>query len=210
MVKVRKIDVGVMPYGEGLELQRAYFDEVLNGGSSTLMIVEHPHVYTLGKSGKENNLLISDEFMARIGAEYYKTDRGGDITYHGYGQLVVYPILNLGEMALGLRRYIELLEEVIIETAGQYGIVSGRVSGATGVWIDGDKPSARKIAAIGVRASRGVTMHGIAMNVTTDLNYFSHINPCGMADKGVTSMQKEGAQVTLDEIKRDGAKILQS
>ncbi len=202
MKEVCKIDLGVTPYAEALELQRAYFERVLSGERSVILAVEHPHVYTLGKSGNVNNLLITESFLTAIGAEYFPTDRGGDITYHGYGQLVVYPILNLTELDISLRTYIELLEEATILTVAEYGITAGRVKSATGVWIDGDSPAkARKIAAIGVKASRSVTMHGIAINVTTDLSYFSHINPCGMADKGVSSLKNEGVKVTLEEIK---------
>lgn len=183
-------------------MQRKIFSEVQEGDEGVLLLLEHPHVYTLGKSGHENNLLINDDFMASIGAEYFKTDRGGDITYHGYGQLVAYPIIDLNKVGVSLRRYIELLEEAIILTVGEYGIEAGRVEGATGVWVDGlSATKARKIAAIGVRASRGVTMHGMALNVTTDLKYFSYINPCGMADKGVTSIEREVGEVSMDEVK---------
>ncbi len=200
--KVNKQDLGVIPYGEALNLQRKIFSEVQDGDEGVLLLLEHPHVYTLGKSGHENNLLINDDFMASIGAEYFKTDRGGDITYHGYGQLVAYPIIDLNKVGVSLRRYIELLEEAIILTVGEYGIEAGRVEGATGVWVEGHSATkARKIAAIGVRASRGVTMHGMALNVTTDLKYFSYINPCGMADKGVTSIEKEAGEVSMDEVK---------
>lgn len=164
-------------------------------------MVEHPHVYTLGKSGDEHNMLIGEALLEKIGAEFVHTDRGGDITYHGYGQLVVYPIVNINELDVSLRRYIFLLEQAIIDTVAEYAIVSGRVDGATGVWVEGDKPLARKIAAIGVRASRSVTMHGAALNVTTDLSYFSHINPCGFVDRGVTSIEKEiGRKVDLSEV----------
>ncbi len=203
MSRVRILDIGVVPYSEALETQRSLFSSVQSKElPSTLLLVEHPHVYTLGKSGNAGNLLISSEFLDKIAAEYYVTDRGGDITYHGYGQLVGYPILDLEDIGISLRRYIELLEEVIIQTVAHYGIVAQRVEGATGVWIDGDKPHrARKIAAIGVKASRGVTMHGFALNVNTDLSYFSYINPCGMADRGVTSLRAEGVEVTLDELK---------
>lgn len=202
MKEVCKIDLGVTPYAEALELQRVYFERVIGGERSVIITVEHPHVYTLGKSGDAHNLLINDTFLKAIGAEYFPTDRGGDITYHGYGQLVVYPILNLTELGISLRTYVELLEEATILTVAEYGIRAGRVKSATGVWIDGDSPTkARKIAAIGVKASRGVTMHGIAINVTTDLSYFSHINPCGMADKGVSSLKNEGVETTLEEIK---------
>lgn len=203
MKTVKVADVGVMKYAEALELQRSYFDEVTKSDQGgVLMLVEHPHVYTLGKSGDAHNLLINDEFLKRIDAEYHKTDRGGDITYHGYGQLVGYPILNLDNLGISLRKYIELVEQAIIDTIADFGIVSGRVEGATGVWIEGDTPhKARKIAAIGVRASRGVTMHGFALNVTTDLSYFNHINPCGMADRGVSSTMKEAQMGDMEHVK---------
>lgn len=166
-------------------------------------MVEHPHVYTLGKSGHESNMLVSDEFLRSIGASYFHTDRGGDITYHGYGQLVGYPILDLERLGLSLKEYVWTVEECVIRTVAEYGIEAGRLDGATGVWIEGDTPRARKICAIGVKASRYVTMHGFALNVTTDLRYFSYINPCGFVDKGVTSIEKEtGAQPSLEEVAR--------
>lgn len=201
MTTICKIDLGLMRYAEALSVQRSLFDEVVGGAGGALIIVEHPHVYTLGKSGDAANMLISEELLERIGAEFVHTDRGGDITYHGYGQLVVYPIVNITELGISLRKYIELLEQTIIDTVAEYGITSGRAEGATGVWIDGDQPSARKIAAIGVKASRSVTMHGAALNVNTDLGYFSHINPCGFVDRGVTSIAKEiGREVALSEV----------
>ena len=164
-------------------------------------MVEHPHVYTLGKSGHESNMLVSDEFLRLIGASYFHTDRGGDITYHGYGQLVGYPILDLERLGLSLKEYVWTVEECVIRTVAEYGIEAGRLDGATGVWIEGDTPRARKICAIGVKASRYVTMHGFALNVTTDLCYFSYINPCGFVDKGVTSIEKEtGARPSLEEV----------
>lgn len=198
---LRYIDLGTMAYRDALTRQRELFDEVVGGGKGALVMVEHPHVYTLGKSGDEHNMLIGEALLEKIGAEFVHTDRGGDITYHGYGQLVVYPIVNINELDVSLRRYIFLLEQAIIDTVAEYAIVSGRVDGATGVWVEGDKPLARKIAAIGVRASRSVTMHGAALNVTTDLSYFSHINPCGFVDRGVTSIEKEiGRKVDLSEV----------
>ncbi len=205
MKNVKIVDTGVMHYGEALEKQRSYFEQIAtNDGEicGVLMLVEHPHVYTLGKSGDAHNLLINADFLKQINAEYHKTDRGGDITYHGYGQLVGYPILNLERLGISLRVYIELLEQAIINTVAELGIQSGRVEGATGVWVEGDiAHKARKIAAIGVRASRQVTMHGFALNVSTDLNYFSYINPCGMADKGVTSTLKECGEESMERVK---------
>ena len=147
-------------------------------------------------------MLLSEEQLHKIGASLYHIDRGGDITYHGPGQLVCYPILNLEEFSLGLKEYVHLLEEAVIRVCASYGITAGRVEKATGVWLDGDSPHARKICAIGVRSSHYVTMHGLALNVNTDLRYFSYINPCGFIDKGVTSLQKElGREVPMDEVK---------
>ncbi len=168
-----------------------------------LIFVEHPHVYTLGKSGVQNNLLINDQFLKQINATFYKINRGGDITYHGPGQIVGYPIFDLEEMNLTVKTYIHNLEEAIIQTVAEYDIKSERLNGSTGVWIDTDVPGkTRKICAIGVKASRYVSMHGFALNVNTDLNYFNHINPCGFVDKGVTSLQKElGHKVNMEEIK---------
>ena len=168
-----------------------------------LIFVEHPHVYTLGKSGVQNNLLINAEFLKQINATFYKINRGGDITYHGPGQIVGYPIFDLEEMNLTVKTYIRNLEEAIIQTLAEYGIDSERLTDSTGVWIDTDVVGkTRKICAIGVKASRYVSMHGFALNVNTDLNYFKHINPCGFVDKGVTSLEKElGRKVDMDEIK---------
>lgn len=199
--------IGRTAYGEAWELQRRLFDALLAAketgeiGEQVLLLVEHPHVYTLGKSGHEGNLLVNDDFLRSIGATYFRTDRGGDITYHGLGQLVGYPILDLEREGITLREYIERLEECVIRTVAEYGIVAGRLEGATGVWLEGDTPRGRKIGAIGVKASRYVTMHGFSLNVTTDLSYFSHINPCGFTDKGVTSIEKEtGLKPPLAEV----------
>ncbi|MGM0375916.1 MAG: lipoyl(octanoyl) transferase LipB [Bacteroidota bacterium] len=167
-----------------------------------LMLCEHPHVYTLGKSGQANNLLIQDEFLKKINATYYKINRGGDITYHGPGQVVGYPIFDLEKMNLGIREYISRLEDVIIATLAHFGISGERLDGATGVWLETSTPRARKICAIGVRASRFVSMHGFALNVNTNLEYFNYINPCGFLDKGVTSMEKElNRKMDLEEVK---------
>jgi len=167
-----------------------------------LLFVEHPHVYTLGKSGDENNLLVSDTFLKSINATYYKINRGGDITYHGPGQLVVYPILDLENFYTDIHKYLRMLEETVILLLAEYGIVAGRSSKETGVWIDADNAKARKICAIGVHCSRWVTKHGIGFNINTDLNYFGHIVPCGIVGKAVTSMQKElGKPVEMQEVK---------
>lgn len=199
MPEVQFIDLGVKDYKETWDLQESLFQKVIdekknnpNGNfGGYLIFVEHPHVYTLGKSGEANNLLISEPFMKQINATYYKIDRGGDITYHGPGQIVGYPIIDLEKFGMGVREYIEKLEESIIQSLKAYGIVAGRLDGATGVWLDTGTSKARKICAIGVRMSRYVTMHGFALNINTDLKYFSYINPCGFQDKGVTSLEKE-------------------
>lgn len=194
MIGLEKIDCSTLDYNRAWDLQREIFDRVATQtGLGALMLLEHPHVYTLGKSGRANNLLVDKQFLNKIGATFVKVDRGGDITYHGPGQLVGYPILDLSLVGVSLREYIFRLEEAIIATAAEFGITAARVEGATGVWVDG----VRKIAAIGVRASRGVTMHGFALNVSTDLRYFSHINPCGFTDRGVSSIEKETGQ-TID------------
>ncbi len=178
------------------ENEREYFDNLL-------LFVEHPHVYTLGKSGESNNLLINDTFLKKINATYFQSDRGGDITYHGPGQIVGYPIFDLDQFGIQLKQYVHSLEECIIQFLGEYGIEASRLPGATGVWLDPSSPAARKICAIGVKASRFVTMHGFAFNVNTDLNYFSHINPCGFQDKGVTSMEKElGQKQDIEKVKK--------
>lgn len=168
-----------------------------------LIFCEHPHVYTLGKIGKAENLLLDEEGLTKAEAAYYKINRGGDITYHGPGQIVGYPILDLDHFFTDIHKYLRYLEEAIILTLDEYSIRSGRVEGLTGVWIDGDIPEkARKICALGVRCSRWVTMHGFAFNVNTDLNYFKNIIPCGIDDKAVTSMQAElGKEVNISEVK---------
>lgn len=197
---------GTISYEQAWKKQAEYFETLVQakqGGHEYLnriVFCEHPHVYTLGRSGKERNMLLSEGQLQRIGATYYHIDRGGDITYHGPGQQVCYPILNLEDFGLGLKEYVHLLEEAVIGVCASYGIVAGRVDKATGVWLEGDTSRARKICAIGVRSSHYVTMHGLAFNVNTDLRYFSYINPCGFVDKGVTSLQKElGHDVPMEE-----------
>ena len=211
-------DIGLIEYKHAWDYQEKCFNEIIdtklynrdhNGEQkevvNRLIFCEHPHVYTLGKSGAQNNLLINDEFLKKINATYFKTNRGGDITYHGPGQIVGYPILDLEELGLGVKEYIRDLEESIIRLLKDYGIESTRMDGATGVWLDADKPGkARKICAIGVKVSRYVTMHGFAFNVNTDLTYFNHINPCGFVDKGVTSLEKElGEKQDFEKIKKE-------
>jgi len=210
-------DLGLKDYKETWDYQTDVFSRLVNskkGGfagtgsdyetpSGTVIIVEHPHVYTLGKSGSENNLLLDMIQLKAKDASYYRIDRGGDITYHGPGQIVVYPIFDLDVLKIGLKEYIYKLEETIIRTVEEFGITASRLEGGTGVWIDPEIPGkARKLCAIGVRASKFVTMHGFAFNVNTDLTYFNNINPCGFTDKGVTSLRKElGALQDYDSVK---------
>ena len=163
-----------------------------------LLFVEHPHVYTLGKSGDINNLKISEVELERVDATYYKINRGGDITYHGPGQIVAYPILDLENFFTDIHEYLRLLEETVIKTLAEFDIKGERSKGETGVWIDVGTPYARKICAMGVRASRWVTMHGLAFNINTNLQYFDHIIPCGIKDKAVTSLNKEVGREKLD------------
>ncbi len=170
--------------------------------SSHLLFCEHPHVYTLGKSGDEANLLVPPQKLHEIEATYYKINRGGDITYHGPGQLVGYPILDLDKFFPDVHKYLRFLEEIFIKVMADYGLQGERAPTETGVWMDVGKPTARKILALGVRASRWVTMHGWAFNVNTDLSYFKNIIPCGIEDKDVTSLEKElGYKVPMEEVK---------
>jgi lipoyl(octanoyl) transferase len=163
-----------------------------------IIFCEHPHVFTLGKSGDESNLLIPKEKLSDINATYYPTNRGGDITYHGPGQLVVYPILDLENFFTDIHKFMRVMEGAVIQTLNEFGIESGRVEKLTGVWLDGDTPKARKICAMGVKMSRWVTMHGLALNVNAHLDYFNYIVPCGINDKAVTSMEKElGRKVNM-------------
>jgi lipoyl(octanoyl) transferase len=210
-------DIGVREYEDTWHMQENIFKQLIDNKlqnyqndfpdrnlvSGTLIIVEHPHVYTLGKSGSENNLLIDHIQLKARNAEFFKTDRGGDITYHGPGQIVGYPIFDLERMRIGLKEYIFKLEEAIISTISHFGISGSRIEGATGVWLSSDsKSKPRKICAIGVKASRYITMHGFAFNVNTDLTYFDYINPCGFTDKGVTSLEKElGDKQDFEEVK---------
>lgn len=167
-----------------------------------LIFVEHPHVYTLGKSGQPENLLLDEAGLEENSATYHKINRGGDITYHGPGQIVGYPILDLDNFFTDINLYLRTLEQAVIDTLAWYGIASGRYPGYTGVWLDADNTKARKICALGVRCSRWVTMHGFAFNVNTDLGYFKNIIPCGIDDKDVTSMKRElGKDVNLEEVK---------
>ena len=215
--RVSVIDLGLMPYRQAWDYQEKLLNEIIAQKleiqnqpgqqqlttQNYLLLVEHPHVFTLGKSGSEENLLANFIQLQAKNAEFVHTNRGGDITYHGPGQIVGYPILNLDYFAKGIRDYIEKLEEAIILTLQVYGLKAERLEGATGVWLDSGKPGkARKICAIGVRVSRGVSMHGFALNVNTDLSYFNLINPCGFTDKKVTSLQQElGREMDIDQVK---------
>jgi len=217
-------DIGLKDYKETWDYQAGIFDKLvenkkkaiqeakpLKAEPGTLIFVEHPHVYTLGKSGSENNLLLDYIQLRAKDASFYKIDRGGDITYHGPGQIVGYPIFDLEIIKVGLKEYIYMLEESIIKTVGEFGISASRLEGGTGVWLDPEVPGkARKICAIGVRASRYITMHGFAFNVNTNLAYFDNINPCGFTDKGVTSLEKElGVKQDFEAVKRIVKKNLQ-
>ncbi len=202
-MKVRYEDLGLISFQEAWDYQETLFRQIIRhkAGIETvreepdplaghLLFCEHPHVYTLGKSGAERNLLITEEMMQKKGISFFRINRGGDITYHGPGQLVGYPILDLDAFHLTIRRYIHVLEEAVIRTLDVYGVNGERMEGATGVWLE-PHTFPRKICAIGVRASRNVTMHGFAFNINTDLSFFQFINPCGYTNKGSTSLAAE-------------------
>jgi len=217
MVQNRKVkfeDLGLIEYKEAWDYQTELFQDIVNTKIENrkenketvtpnyLLFCEHPHVFTLGKSGSEENLLLNEAMLKMRNAKYYKINRGGDITYHGPGQLVGYPIFDLDHFFTDIHKYMRFLEEAVILTLSEYGIESGRVEGLTGVWLDGDKPTARKICAMGVKSSRWVTMHGLALNVNADLSYFNNIVPCGISDKAVTSMDLElGKKIDMNEVK---------
>ncbi|OAD90836.1 lipoyl(octanoyl) transferase [Aequorivita soesokkakensis] len=208
-------DLGLKDYKETWEYQEFLFQKILQIKSSNrneklnretpnfFLFVEHPHVYTLGKSGHIENLLISEEKLKSIDAKFYKINRGGDITYHGPGQIVGYPILDLENFFTDIHKYMQFLEEMIILTLAEYNIKAERSKGETGVWIDVGTPFARKICAMGVRASRWITMHGFALNVNTDLGYFDNMIPCGIKGKAVTSLNVElgKPEIPLEEVK---------
>lgn len=218
IMKNRKVifqDWGLLDYLQAWDRQEQVFAETVqaktrNRNNNTdypvnnhLIFVEHPHVYTLGKSGKPENLLLDEAGLADKHATYYKINRGGDITYHGPGQIVAYPILDLDNFFTDIHLYLRTLEEAVILTLAEYGIQSGRYDGYTGVWLDAENERARKICAMGVRCSRWVTMHGLAFNVNTDLSYFKNIVPCGIDDKDVTSMERElGFKPDIEEVKQ--------
>lgn len=213
MQKVTVQELGLIDYKKAWDYQEVLFRENIDlkikqrKGETTeqtqhyLLFCEHPHVYTLGKSGDASHLLMSESRLQEINATYYKINRGGDITYHGPGQLVVYPIFDLDEFFTDIHKYMRYLEEAVIRTLADFNIESGRVEGLTGVWIDGGTPQERKICAMGVKSSRWVTMHGIGFNINTDLTYFNYIVPCGIQDKSVTSLEKElNRKVTISEV----------
>ena len=211
--KIKFIDLGLMDYKEAWDFQQKLFDEIVeikkkNRKDSTnkktpnyFLLVEHPHVYTLGKSGNMTNLLIDETELKNNDASFYKINRGGDITYHGPGQIVGYPILDLENFFTDIHKYLRFLEEVIILTLKNYEIKGERNQGKTGVWIDTKTPFPRKICAMGVRASRWVTMHGFALNANVDLNYFNNIIPCGLVNNIVTSISNEKKRKTVDVLK---------
>ncbi len=208
-------DLGHIDYGEAWEYQEKLFEELvatklfnrtaenIRQQKHYLLFCEHPHVYTLGRSGDEKNLIATEKELQELQATFYRNNRGGDITYHGPGQIVGYPILDLDYFFTDIHKYLRLLEEAVILTLRHYNIESGRIAGCTGVWIDFDKGSkARKICALGVRCSRWITMHGFAFNINSDLSYFDKIIPCGIKDKSVTSLEKElGKKADIEDVK---------
>ncbi len=212
MASFNYIDLGIKEYKTCWDYQEDRLDELVSEKRETrkptsknhFILVEHPHVYTLGKSGDEKNMMANADFLKKIEATYFKINRGGDITYHGPGQLVGYPIIDLEYYKIGVREYIEKMEDAIIATIAEYGLEGDRKEGATGVWLQAEhKVRARKICAIGVRVSRYVTMHGFALNVNTDMRYYNYINPCGFASSAVTSIQQElGQEIPMDEVKK--------
>jgi lipoyl(octanoyl) transferase len=225
MQKVKYIDLGLIDYKEAWDYQEELFQAIIdvkranrkreNEGlaleqtQSKLIFCEHPHVFTLGKSGHQSHLLVNEEQLAAKGARFYKINRGGDITYHGPGQLVGYPIFDLDNFFTDIHKYLRYLEEAVILTLAEYGIESGRIKGSTGVWLDWNNPKARKICALGVRSSRWVTMHGFAFNVNSDLDYFTNIIPCGITDKAVASLDKElGRPIDMKEVQEKVKKHL--
>lgn len=218
MRSVQFRDLGRIDYKEAWDLQKELLQQAIDRKTRNrelsdeegvptedhLIICEHTPVYTLGKSGDRDHVLISDKEMAEKGIDYYHIDRGGDITHHGPGQLVVYPVIDLEHYFTDIGRYLRSLEEAVIRTLGTFGLEGERSDGATGVWLDTDDPQrARKICAMGVKCSRWVTMHGLALNVNNELSYFDHIVPCGIADKGVSSLQKElGEEIPMGRVKQ--------
>ncbi|SOE21775.1 lipoyl(octanoyl) transferase [Spirosomataceae bacterium TFI 002] len=209
--KVKYINLGLIDYQKAWDYQEELFAGIVKQKianreleeplptANYVLACQHPHVYTLGKSGKQEHLLLSETELSKNNASFYKINRGGDITYHGPGQCVIYPLLDLDNFFTDIHKYMRLLEEGVIATLEDYGIKAGRIDGLTGVWIDDGNP--RKICAMGVKSSRWITMHGLALNVNTDLGYFEHIVPCGISDKAVTSMQQElRRELNMEEV----------
>lgn len=204
---IEVIDKGLIEYSEARAFQLQLFEKALLDKKESrkpaqyFIVCQHPPVYTIGKSGSEENILLNEKLL---GAPVFKIERGGDVTFHGPGQIVGYPILDLEQLNIGLKQYIDTLEEVIVQVIAKYGLKGERISTASGVWLDKDKPSVRKICALGVRASRHITMHGFAFNVNTDLGWFLKINPCGFTDKGVTSLANElKAEQNFENVKQE-------
>ncbi|MFT6112591.1 MAG: lipoyl(octanoyl) transferase [Bacteroidia bacterium] len=198
-IKLKFKNIGLKPYAEALNVQQEVHQTIIDGGTDTLILCEHPHVYTFGKSADITNLLVDADFLKTIDAEVYETDRGGDITYHGPGQLVAYPIINLRKHGIGVKKYVETLEVSIINTLESFNILAYQIEGLTGIWVGEESEVKRKIGAIGIRVRNGVSMHGFALNVTTDLSYFNHIVPCGIANKEVTSIYQETGSGSVTE-----------
>ena len=198
-IKLKFKNIGLKPYAEALNVQQEVHQTIIDGDPDILIVCAHPHVYTFGKSADRNNLLIDSDFLKTIDAEVYETDRGGDITYHGPGQLVGYPIINLRKHGIGVKKYVETLEVSIIKTLKSFNILAYQIEGLTGIWVGAQGVVKRKIGAIGIRVRNGVSMHGFALNVTTDLSYFDHIVPCGIANKEVTSIHQETGSGSVAE-----------
>ena len=193
-------NIGLISYNAALKIQEEVHNDVLHNGVDTIILCEHPHVFTFGKSADRSNLLISKDNLSAIDAEVFETERGGDITYHGPGQLVGYPIINLRKHGIGVKKYVETLEASIINTLLEFGILAYQINGLTGIWVGKENEIKRKIGAIGIRVKEGVSMHGFALNVTTDLSYFNHIVPCGITDKQVTSIEQEVGIASIDDV----------
>lgn len=209
MSSIKYTNIGLKQYQPTWEYQQKWMETGLENRKNNLpvnqeiLFVEHPHVYTLGKSANDNHLLVNQDFLKKINATSYHIERGGDITYHGPGQLVVYPLLDLDLYKIGAKTYIKLLEQVIVDILLDYDIKAHRIKEKTGIWLDQGKTTERKIAAIGIKCSRHLTMHGLAININTNLDYFNHIIPCGLADSNVTSLSKElGKDIPLASVIR--------
>lgn len=208
MITCQLHDLGFIKYSDAWALQKQLFDLNIENKIKSketdfhLLVCEHNPVYTMGKSTDKNNLLVSNTFLEENNIELFQIERGGDITYHGPGQIVIYPIFDLEKLKIGVKEYVYLIEKTIIDTLSVFGLKSERIESKIGIWLDKEGANERKIAAIGIKCSRYITMHGLALNVNTDLNYFNNLVPCGIVDKGVTSMQKElGEQLDFNVVK---------